>query len=334
MRHRFLIPVLLLCSLLAQQANVAASPQNPLLTSDSIYLSKQGLHKFDRVSLKPVWSSLQGVQTYEPVMGAELLYVGSTEGLFALDADDGNVIWHIETEQTIFSPTISEQIFAGSLHGELYSINADSGSINWRTQFDGWVYSPVILSRLEQLWTGGQTHQALRLDMRDGSLLNRIKLDQEVIFSPQQLDDENIIFNLFSGNSVIINAPSATMVGQLSGDSQPKHLSVEEDIIYRTNRDGSLIAFDKASHKTIWHQTIVASDLSMHPVSRGYMLLSDLDRTMVLIKLQSQQEVFRIKIDGPWFSPIQFDENYIVYFLKENMQPNQIRAVKFYARDN
>ncbi len=333
MRHWFLISALVLWSLLPLQTAIASSPDNPLLTDDSIILSNQGIYKFDRVSLKPVWSSLQGIQTYEPVMGTRLLFVGSTQGLFALNPKNGAVVWHIEPKRTIFSPVVSDQIFSGSLHGELYSIDAANGAINWRHQFDGWVYSPVILPRLGQLWTGGQAHQAQLLDMASGKLLSQLQLDQEIIFSPQQLDEENIVFNLFSGNSVIINTRTISRAGMLEGDSQPRQLSIDGDIIYRTNRDGSLIAFDKVSHKSIWQHHIVSSNLSMHPVKPGYLLLSDLDRTMILIDLQNQQEIFRNTIDGAWFAPIQLDENHIVYFLEENMQPNQIRAVKLDARD-
>ncbi len=333
MRHGFLVYILILGSLLHSHAANASNPQNPLLTTNSVFLSKQGIYKFNRHSLEPIWTSLQGVQTYEPVMGAGLLFVGSTEGLFALSPDSGEVVWHIEPEQTIFSPVVADQIFAGSLHGELYSINTNDGAIKWRRQFEGWVYSPVVLPRLRQLWTGGQAHQASLLDSSNGDLLKRVELDQEIVFSPQKLDEENIIFNLFSGDSVIIDTRSSTMVGRLEGESQPRHISINKNIIYRTNRDGSLIAFDKISHKTIWHHNLVASDLSMHPVNQGYMLLSDLDRIMVLINLQSQDEIFRTRIDGAWFSPVQIDENHIVYFRNENMQPNQIRAVKLDARD-
>ncbi len=333
MRHALPVFILALWSLLQLHTAYASNPQNPVLTTDSMFLSKQGVYKFNRDSLKPVWSSLQGMQTYEPVMGRELLYVGSTEGLFALNPDNGKVVWRIEPNRTIFSPVVAEQIFAGSLHGELYSINPDDGSFNWRRQFEGWVYSPVVLPRQGQLWAGGQAHQALSIDINNGHLIKQIGLDQEVIFSPQKLDENSIVFNLFSGNSVIINTQTSTMSGRIEGDSQPRHLSINKNIIYRSNRDGSLIAFDKNSQKTLWHHNIVSSDLSMHPVTRGYLLLSDLDRTMVLINLENQDEIFRAQIDGEWFSPVQIDEGHVVYFRNVNMQPNQIRAVKFDARD-
>ncbi len=223
---------------------------------------------------------------------------------------------------------MADQVYAGSEHGELYAIDAENGHINWRRQFDGWVYSPAIFPQLEQLWIGGQAHEAISLDRIEGYILNRIALEQESIFSPQYLDCDHIVFNLFSGDSVVIDAELAAPIARLDGTSQPMHLSLEGDTIYRSNRDGSLIVFDKHSLKAVWHEQLVEHDLSMHPVIDGYMLLSDLDHTMILLDLKHQVEVFRKKIDGAWFSPVQIDNNHIVYFLKSGKQNNKIRAVK------
>ncbi len=333
MPNRLLIFVLLLWFILPLQTATASSPKNPLLTPDSVYLSKQGIHKFNRSNLEIEWSSLKGVRTFEPVMGKDFIYVGSTQGLYALHATTGEIAWNIEPEKTIFSPAIDTQIFAGSLHGELYAIHPEDGKINWRQQLEGWIYSPVVLADLDQLWSGGQSHEAFLFDIETGAILKRVGLEQEAIFSPQRLDQEHIVFNLFSGNSVVINVCTALPVALLDGPPQPRHLSFDHNTIYRTNSDGSLVAFDKVSHQTIWNQNLVAHDLTMHPVTDGYMLLTDLDHTMVLFNLESHEVVFKIEIDGAWFSPIQIDDNHIVYFQNVGMQPNQIRAVKLDTRD-
>ncbi len=291
------------------------------------------MHRFDSNSLELEWYSLVGIETFEPIMGDKLIYLGSTQGLYALNPVNSDIVWHIEALHTLFSPTVDGQLYAGSLHGEIYAINSSSGAINWRQQFRGWIYSPVVLADLGKLWIGGQTHEALALDINNGRILHRVKLDQESIFSPQLLDGERIIYNLFSGNSFVIDAHSATTIALLDGSSQPRHLSIGLNTIYRTNRDGSLIAFDRKTHKTIWRQHLVEHDLSMHPVSQGFMLLSDLDQTMVLLELENHTEVFRNKIEGTWFSPIQIDDHHVVYFFSDTLQPNNIRAVKLDARD-
>ena len=326
--------LLFFCLVSPIQSALASNPQNPLVTEKSVYLSYQGIHKFNRHSLQPEWSSLVDIETFEPIIGKNLIFTGSTQGLYALRRDTGEIVWHIEKLRTLYSPTVGDQVYAGSLHGELYAIDAENGHINWRRQFDGWVYSPVIFPELGQLWTGGQAHEAISLDRIEGYILNRIALEQESIFSPQHLDCDHIVFNLFSGDSVVIDAGLATPIARLDGTSQPMHLSLEGDSIYRSNRDGSLIVFDKDSLETVWQENIVEHDLSMHPDIDGYMLLSDLDNTMILLDLERQVEVFRKEIDGAWFSPVQIDDNHIVYFLKGGEQNNKIRAVKFDASNS
>ncbi len=219
--------VLLLLLMSQFQPATASSPQNPLLTSDGVILSSQGIHKFDRATLELVWSSLPDVHTFDPVIGDGLIFVGSTQGLYALSPDDGSIVWHIESLQTIFSPATTntfDALFAGSLHGEIYAISPSDGTINWRQQLNGWVYSPVVLTDLEQLWIGGQAHEAVALGIKNGEVLNRLSLDQESIFSPDLLDQQQLVYNLFNGTCVVINASTATVVGQLKGASQSRHL--------------------------------------------------------------------------------------------------------------
>jgi len=332
MCKRYFIFIVLYWFLLPVNLANASHSQNPLLTTDSVFLSKQGIHKFNRNNLEVEWTSLVGIQTFEPVISNDLILVGSTQGLYALHGATGEIAWHIEPEKTIFSPSVDSQIFAGSLHGELYAINPKDGKINWRQQLTGWIYSPVVLADLDQLWSGGQSHEAFLLDIKTGEIMNRVGLEQEAIFSPQRLDQSHIVINLFSGNSIVINVQTAMPVALLDGPPQPRYLSFDHNTIYRANSDGSLVAFDKFSHETIWNQHLVSHDLTMHPVTDGYMLLTDLEQTMVLFNLESHEVVFTKKIDGAWFSPIQIDDNHIVYFEKEGIQPNQIRAVKFDTR--
>ena len=95
------------CLLLALRSVQAAYPINPILVDDSIYVSQQGIYRFDRNQSEPLWSSLQGVETFEPVIHETLLLVGSTQGLYALELETGRIAWHIEKQHTLFTPSIS-----------------------------------------------------------------------------------------------------------------------------------------------------------------------------------------------------------------------------------
>ena len=328
---KWLLFLVLSPTFLLQNA-LASTPQNPLLTQDALYVSYNGVHKFDQATLERKWSALQGLQTFEPVMGNSLLYVGSPQGLYALDPDTGQQVWRIEESRTIFSPTVAQQLYAGSLHGALHSIEAASGKINWRQQFDGWIYSPVVQSDQNQLWAGGQAHQAFALSVNGGRRMHTIELNQESVFSPIDLQNQRIAFNLFNGQTAIINTVTAKIESWLDGSTQPKNLVFDSRLIYRSSRDGKLTAFDRNSYRQTWQKPIVGQDLTIHPSSSGQILLSDLDKILVLFDPQKPGEIWRNAIPGNWFSPIQVDTKNIVYFYSTNLQPYQLSAVRISAQ--
>jgi outer membrane protein assembly factor BamB len=310
------------------QVGMAATPQNPLLVEHSLYVSHNGIHKFNQSTLGLTWSSLNGIQTFAPVMGKQLLYVGSPQGLYALNPENGDIAWHIEETRTIFSPVVTDQLFAGSLHGALYSINPASGAIKWRQQFDGWIYSPAVLPGEKLLWAGGQAHKAFAIAIEDGRQLHSLAINQESIFSPLDIGQHQVAFNLFDGSTVIINTKTASIDGYLDGSTQPKNLKYDQEIIYRSSRDGGLTAFDRSSFHQKWRKTLVTLDLTIHPGNEDYLLMSDLDKTLILFNRQKGTEIWRDRLTGNWFSPIQTDDNSIIYFQPSTLQPNEILAVK------
>ncbi|MCZ6798707.1 MAG: PQQ-binding-like beta-propeller repeat protein [Gammaproteobacteria bacterium] len=323
---------LALFPILLAQAAFGATAHNPLLVENDLYVSYNGIHKFNQASLEQAWSSLQGIQTFEPVMGERLLYVGTPQGLYALNPDNGEIVWRIEETQTIFSPVVGEYLYAGSLHGTLYSIAPGSGDIKWRAQFDGWIYSPAVLPDQDQLWTGGQAHQAFAIAIEDGRQLHALPIGQESIFSPQNIGRQQVAFNLFNGNTAIINTQTASVAGYLEGTTQPKNLDFDENLIYRSGRDGGLTAFDRNSYQQQWQKPMVGHDLTMHPGNEGYLLLSDLDKNLIIFSQLKGIEIWREQLTGKWFSPIQIDDKSIIYFQPSILQPNAISAVKIDAK--
>jgi len=309
---------------------VAAVPANPLLAGDSIFVSQQGVHRFDLKSGKPLWSSLPGVETFALVAWRDLILVGSTRGLYALAADNGSVVWQLEKSRTIFTPSVSNQAFAGSVHGELYAIDPGQGQITWRRQFPGWIYSPVVNEPGALAWTGGQAHRIYALSLADGSLQHEIATTQEVVFSPVDIGNDRVAFNLFDGSTLVIAAPGGEVDGVVAGDSQPNDLHRYGNTVYRSHRDGTLTAFDRGQLDLRWRKSLTAQDLSMHPSQSGFLLLSDRDRDLILFDLDSNTEACRVKATGNWLLPIQIGKRTIIHFQKQ-MQPPGIKLVEIAA---
>ncbi len=312
--------------LLAQQSVLAAYPQNPLLLGDSIYVSQQGVYKFKVGQEKPLWSSLGGIETFEPVTHGDLLLVGSTQGLYALEQNSGDIAWHIEKRRTIFTPSIARHAFAGSLHGELLAIEPQTGQIVWRSQFPGWIYSPVFNIASNQLWSAGQAHSLYALSMSNGTSREEIQIPQEAVYSPVDLGNDQLALNLFDGSTLVITASSA-MFKLLEGNSQPTDLRHDKDRIYRSHRNGTLSAFDRNSHELVWRKPFTEQDLAMHPSQPGFLLLSDRDRQLILLELEQHTIVCRLQPEGQWALPLQNAAGKINYFRK-SMQPPGMSLVQ------
>lgn len=319
--------VILLCLLLGLHLPVAAEPVNPLLLNHSLYVSAQGIFKFDANNLQAQWSSLIGITTFDPVFDGSRLLVGSTQGLYALDPQNGDILWRIEARRTLFTPSVSASLYAGSLHGELYSIEPAQGRIEWKRLFPGWIYSPAIDERSSSLWSGGQAHKLYALSKRDGSLLREINTAQELIFSPVNLGNQRIAANLFDGSTLILQAPNGEIAGSLTGRTQAGSIYRYHERIYRADRDGSLSAFGFDDFALRWRRSLLPGDLGMHPAQPGFLLLSDLDQNIILFDLRENSEIQRIHPRGKWTAPVQLDSGDIVYF-KILLQPPWLVAVK------
>jgi hypothetical protein len=318
---------LLLATSLAQ----AAYPQNPLLLNDSIYVSRQGIYKFDRRQREPLWSSLVGVETFEPVVFENLLLVGSTQGLYALDLESGGIVWHIEPRHTLFTPSTLGRVYAGSVHGELYAIEPRDGNIDWRRQFEGWIYSPVIDAASDRLWTGGQAHQVYAISIESGELQQQITTTQESVFSPVDLGGEQTAFNLFDGSTLLVGLDNPKGDTILAGDSQPNSIYAYQDTVYRSHRDGTLSAFDRQTHKLRWRRSLTPQDLVMHPSQPGFLLLSDRDHSLLLLDLTQTNSPCPVQHDLQWMLPLQLDARNIIYFQK-SMQPPGMTLVQTEAQ--
>ena len=313
--------------LITQHPVQADYPQNPLAAGNSIYVSYQGVYKFDTDQAQPLWSSLAGVETFEVVAWKKLILVGSTQGLYALEQETGQVAWHIEKQHTLFTPSTSDGGFAGSLHGELYAIDPLSGTISWRSQFPGWIYSPAINARSKQLWTAGQAHRIFTVSANNGNLLKEIETTQEAVFSPVEITADRIAVNLFDGSTVIIATPGMEIDASLEGDSQPTGLHSSAGHIFRSHRDGTLSAFNAGSLEFVWRKAIVTQGLTLHPSNPDKLLLSDDDRDLVLFDIAGSNSACRIQPQGKWLLPIQLAGGEIIYF-QQTLQPPSLTLVQ------
>ncbi len=315
--------------LLAGAAQAASYPQNPLVFDGAIYVSHEGVYRFDDGRNEPRWQALTGIETFSLAVHRNMLLVGSTRGLYALERESGEVRWHAEPSRTLFTPTLARDAYAGSLHGELYAIDPESGAIRWRRSFAGWIYSPAIGADGESLWTGGQMHALIGLDAGDGFERRRIDTRAESVFSPLDLGDGRAAFNLFDGSTRFVDMASGATLAEIPGAAQPSGLERDGEQIFRVDRAGHLDVIDIASLARLRQIDFDTQDLALHPSRDGALLVSDIDRNLWLLDTNARAESCRLRPTGRWLKPLQRDANEIIYFEKGWNPPGLTPVVHF-----
>ncbi len=306
--------LLALAATIAFTAQASTYPQNPLALEGAVYVSHEGVYRFDAGETMPRWRSLDGVETFAPVAHGELLLIGSTRGLYALERATGRVRWHIEPSRTLFSPAIGRDAYAGSLHGELYALRLADGAIRWRRHFDGWIYSPALGIGGESLWSGGRLHALVGLGVADGAERHRVEIRAEAVFSPLDLGDGRVAFNLFDGSTRIVDTASGAILADIGGDAQPSGLERDGESIYRVDRGGRVDIIDAAGLARRRQIDFDTRDLALHPSLDGALLLSDIDRSLWLIGTGEDDAPCRLNPAGRWLKPLQHGAGAIIYF--------------------
>ncbi len=138
--------------------------------------------------------------------GTGELYVGSNNYfLYALDTDDGSVLWSFETAGEIdASPTMSidGNILVSARDGFLYSVNTDGG-LAWKTDIGVNFYASALVDEVGRIYVSSyvsDTLSYLNLLSPDGTILQQLAFS-DIIDSSVSLSPEGTLYvGTYDGN--------------------------------------------------------------------------------------------------------------------------------------
>ncbi|MES9958574.1 MAG: PQQ-binding-like beta-propeller repeat protein [Sedimenticola sp.] len=252
-----LITLFLMAALTAMaQAGESVYPGNPARFQQALYVTTDGLSRFDPDSGRAVWRVLEGMHLYEPVVKGDVVFVGSTAGLHAVDGASGKIRWHHAYAGPVFSPVLNgEVLYLAGQDGVLRSLLAASGELLWQAKPGaGWVYPPVVEEGL--VVTGGQDGVVWAMDAASGEIVWQRRLDNELVYRPLLTDRGSLVVTSFGGDVVALDL--------LTGDERwrnryPTPISVTSMTssgVALGSLDGSLRLLDTSTGGLIWEHTL------------------------------------------------------------------------------
>ena len=171
--------------ILSEEVNWPMAGANPQRTS---WVSK---------GVDPSNYNQYGVEWYRPieayigqhvqlVAARDKIYVSSARGVYALNAENGDLEWRFDTELPVgHSPTVSkDMIFIGGFDRRVYALNADSGSIIWSFMGAkaGYSTNPLVVD--DTVLIGNRDGYFYALDRATGSLLWQFPTSSEQPLAP------------------------------------------------------------------------------------------------------------------------------------------------------
>jgi outer membrane protein assembly factor BamB len=279
-------------------AGGASYPDNPLLLDGALYLADAGLARFDRNGITEQWRILGGIQVLEPVAAGDRVLVGTSRGLYALSSDDGEILWHIPAEQTLYSPTVASGIaYLGGQDGRLRAVTIADGRELWSRKLPGkWVYSPALSG--DTLITGGQGSRLWGIDTLTGEIRWQAALDQELVFSPVADESGRVYVSTFSGRLSALNAASGATLWSRALPVTGYQPSVRNGRVHMPGLDGVMRTVAADSGELLWKKQLGSRPSTPPLVHKSQLLLVTESGRFLLLDAISGELLSSIPLHG------------------------------------
>ncbi len=150
-----------------------------------------------------------------PLVTDGSVYFGSDDGLYAVAAEEGNLLWHAVMGPVTADPTsYKDTVIVGSWDNTLYSVDAQSGETKWAVEaqlprgraaqwigYYGFNLSPTVYEDAVFVGARGTYFYALSADK--GEELWSVKVGTSWIGSSATVTEGTVYFGLSDGKSVL-----------------------------------------------------------------------------------------------------------------------------------
>ncbi len=179
----------------------------PLIANNTIYQASMD-HTLYALTLggEEKWSiELAGAIVNVPAISDDgnVIYVGSLGNeIVALDAEDGDILWRYETEDSIWgAPLLHEgNLFFADSGGNLYALSDDGSSALWQEEYEGAVVGG--LTAIGDGFAMATEQGVVKAFDFDGKPLWESTLDGEIYQSPV-VQGENLVVGTINGDKLV-----------------------------------------------------------------------------------------------------------------------------------
>lgn len=221
------------------------------------------------------WSSASS-----PTIAGNILFVGSSDGLYALNKKTGSISWKKEIGAVSSKPAISDGIvYCGSHGGKVYALNAENGKVKWIYETDGSIYSSPILDK-NVVYIGSNDGQLYAFDADTGNIIWSYQTDNAICSSPL-LHDDVVYVGSWDNNLYALDSKTGELEWTFTTgwgiDASP---TTWDNTIYIGSMDNNFYALNAEDGTIKWTFTTDAAIHSSPTIYGGFVFFGCDDGTL------------------------------------------------------
>jgi outer membrane protein assembly factor BamB len=267
------------------------------------------------------WTKDLGFETdSSPVIVNDVLYIGSTFGVFALNAQTGKEIWRFQTNSFVKSvPAISNGVlYFGAEDKKFYAIDAKDGTLKWKndTSMGGYTASAVVVDNIVYAIPKDGTFYAF--DASNGEII-WVKLVGKIVESSPAIGEGIIAFGTDGGDIIALDASTGKQkwsydTGVIGIKSSPV---IADGAIFIGSNDGSVYAINTDNGNLKWKYSTSDNVESSPSVKNGVVYFGSRDSNFFAIDAANGKLKWKFSNSGPVICAPAISNN-MVYFGTQN----------------
>jgi outer membrane protein assembly factor BamB len=245
---------------------------SPTIDDEIIYVTSWNgnISALDINSGGKIWEKNIGWNSESsPTVFDKKVYVGSSEGLYALDKETGTVFWKNGIGGVSSKPIFHDNIvYCGSHGGNVYAFDSETGDLKWKFETDGEIYSsPTIDSNV--LFIGSNDKYLYAINTKTGDLKWKYKTEGAICSSPY-ISNNVVYFGSWDSRLYALEAETGKFKWKFTTgwgvDSSP---AIHDDTVYVGSEDNNFYALDAEDGTIKWMFTANAGIYSSPTVYGG-----------------------------------------------------------------
>jgi len=220
---------------------------DPTTDDENIYFSSWNgdIYSLSLKTKEKVWNTTIGWSSESsPVITNDKLIIGSSNGLFALNKENGNIIWENEIGAVSTKAFLDDRfVYIGSHDSKFYKIDLTNGNIKWSFDTNAEIHSSPNIKENKILF-GSNDGYLYCLDKNNGNLLWKYKTDS-AIWSKPNIYKNKVFFGSWDSNLYCLDLKDGRFNWKFTtGWGIDSSASIKNDNIYFGSQDNNFYSID------------------------------------------------------------------------------------------